>query len=124
MAISGTMETPMPAPTMLSRLLNWPLSKMTWGRRRARAQAATAVSRKQWPSRSNKNGSARRSFRESALRPARLWSLGSAQVFQGEVAAPGEFVIFGKRGEKALGEQRGGFEFVAADGKRQDGDVN
>src|SRR5438552_1195556 len=36
MAISGTMETPMPAPTMLRRLLNWPLSKTICGWRRAR----------------------------------------------------------------------------------------
>ena len=33
-------------------------------------------------------------------------------------------MIFGKRGEEALGEQRGCFEFVAADGKREDGNVD
>ncbi len=33
-------------------------------------------------------------------------------------------MILRERGEEALGEQRSGFEFVAADGKREDGDVN
>src|ERR1700687_3166465 len=47
-----------------------------------------------------------------------------AEVFQEERAALGGFAIFGERGEEALGEQRDGFEFVAADGKREDGDVN
>jgi len=47
-----------------------------------------------------------------------------AKVFQGERATLGKFVIFRKRGEEALREQRGSFEFVAADGKREDGDVN
>ncbi len=41
MAISGTMETPMPAPTILRRLLNCPLSKTICGWRRARSQAAS-----------------------------------------------------------------------------------
>jgi hypothetical protein len=36
------------------------------------------VSRKQWPSRSSKNGSVRRSLRESELHLANLWFLGSA----------------------------------------------
>jgi len=40
MAISGTMETPMPALTMLRRLLNWPLSKIICGCKRARSHAA------------------------------------------------------------------------------------
>src|SRR6266446_2084918 len=47
-----------------------------------------------------------------------------AQVFQRERGALGEPVIFGKCGEEALGEQRGCFKFVAADGKREDGNVD
>jgi hypothetical protein len=37
---------------------------------------------------------------------------------------PGEFVALRERGEEALGEQWRGFEFVAANGKREDSDVN
>jgi len=38
----GTMDTPIPAPTMLRMLLNWPLSKIIWGLSRARSHAAMA----------------------------------------------------------------------------------
>ena len=68
----------MPVLTMLRILLNWPLSKMIWGFRRARSQAAMAVSRKQWPSRNSRNGSLRRSLRLSERRPARACFFGSA----------------------------------------------
>ena len=47
-----------------------------------------------------------------------------AEVFQGKRAALSEFVVLWKGGEEALSEQRGSFEFVATDGKREDGDVN
>src|SRR5229473_3475817 len=72
MAISGTMETPMPAPTMLRRLLNWPLSKTICGWKRARV----------------------------------------------------ELVFLGERGKEPLGQQGNSFEFMATQGKRQDGDVD
>ena len=45
-------------------------------------------------------------------------------MFQGKGAALSEFVILRKGGEESLSEQRGGFEFVAPNGKSQDGDVN
>ena len=47
-----------------------------------------------------------------------------AEVFESEGAARGEFVFFGEGGEEPLGEQRKGFEFVAANGKRKNGDVD
>src|SRR5271157_3175183 len=71
MALSGTMDTPMRAPTILIRLLNWPLSNAICGWTRARSQAATAVSRKQWPSRRRRNGSERRSLSKTEERLAR-----------------------------------------------------
>src|SRR5256885_16786944 len=97
MAISGTMETPIPAPTMLRRLLNWPLSKAICGWRRARPQAAMAVSRKQGPARRTRNGSGRKFFREKA-RGGR------------------GFVFFGGGGEEPSGHLGEGFEFVAREG--------
>jgi len=47
-----------------------------------------------------------------------------AKVLQGKRAALSEFVVPREGGEEALSEQRGGFEFVAPDGKSQDGHVN
>jgi hypothetical protein len=41
----------------------------------------------------------------------------AAEVLQGKGAALSELVVPRKRGEEALSEQRGGFEFVAPDGK-------
>src|SRR6266849_3096829 len=95
MAISGTMETPMPAPTMLSKLLNWPLSKTIWGWRRARSQAATAVSRKQWPSRSSRNGSERRAFRTRERSKTRREEVGSyrGNDANGDEAADGVLAL-------------------------------
>jgi hypothetical protein len=48
----------------------------------------------------------------------------ATEVLQGKGAALSELVVPRKGGEEALREQRGGFEFVAPDGKRKDGDVN
>src|SRR5882762_4423651 len=47
-----------------------------------------------------------------------------AEVFQEKRAALAEFMASRKRGEEALGEQRGGFKFVASDGKREDSNVD
>jgi len=47
-----------------------------------------------------------------------------AKVLQGKRAALSEFVVPRKGGEEALRQQRGGFEFVAPNGKSQDSDVN
>ena len=47
-----------------------------------------------------------------------------AEVLQGKRAALSESVVPREGGEEALSEQRGGFEFVAPDGKSQDGHVN
>jgi len=47
-----------------------------------------------------------------------------AQIFQREGAAGDEFVFFGKGGEEAFGEQGKGFEFVAADGEGENGDID
>src|SRR6202166_359168 len=67
-AISGTIDTPIPAPTMLNMLLNCPLSNTICGCTRARSQAATAVSRKQCPSRNKRKASVRSSFSETEAR--------------------------------------------------------
>ncbi len=48
----------------------------------------------------------------------------AAQVGKLERRAAGELVVFGKRGEEAFGEKRLRFEFVAADGQGQDGEVH
>src|SRR6266446_3197155 len=77
-AISGTNETPIPAPTSPSKLENCPLSKTTWGETRARSQAAKAFSRKQCPSRRSRKGSLRKSRRAMAVRRARMCFLGRA----------------------------------------------
>ena len=47
-----------------------------------------------------------------------------AEVFQGNRASLSELVVPRKRGEETLSEQRGGLEFVASDGKSQDGHVD
>ncbi len=48
----------------------------------------------------------------------------AAEVGELQSRATGELVFFRERGEKAFGEERMGFEFVAADGKGQDGEVD
>jgi hypothetical protein len=45
--LCGTTETPVPAATMARMVVNWPLSKTTFGSRRARPQAESVLSRKQ-----------------------------------------------------------------------------
>jgi len=75
-AISGTTDTPKPALTMLKMLLNCPLSNTICGFRCARLQAATAVSRKQWLSRNNRNGSPLRSPSDTAEPRASGWRSG------------------------------------------------
>jgi hypothetical protein len=47
-----------------------------------------------------------------------------AEVLQGKRTALSESVVPREGGEEALSEQRSGFEFVAPDGKSQDGHVN
>jgi len=64
-AISGTIETPMPAPTIAQQLENCPLSNTICGCTRARSQARYRRVAKAVPSRSSKNGSACKSFSAS-----------------------------------------------------------
>jgi hypothetical protein len=47
-----------------------------------------------------------------------------AEIGELKRGAAGEFVGFGERGEEAFGEKGMSFEFVAADGKGEDGEVN
>ena len=47
-----------------------------------------------------------------------------AEIFEGERLTRGEFVFLGEHSEEPFGQQRKNIEFVATDGKRQDGDVN
>lgn len=47
-----------------------------------------------------------------------------ADVFQGDGATLGKLVFWGKDGEQRFGEEREGFEFVAANGEGENGDVD
>ena len=47
-----------------------------------------------------------------------------ANVFQRDGATAGQFVFLREHGEERLGEEREGFEFVAANRKGEDGDVD
>jgi hypothetical protein len=85
-AISGTIETPIPAPTRLNKLVNCPLSNTTCGFNLARSHAATDVSRKQCPSRKSKNGSFRKS-RSAIVR------LRASACFRGSAANNGSVKI-------------------------------
>jgi len=97
MAISGTMETPIPVPTMLRMLLNWPLSKIIWGLSRA----AIACSDGRVP--------------EAVSIPEKKERFG-AEILERKRTMASEFVVFGESGEKTLGEERKGFKLVPADG--------
>jgi hypothetical protein len=48
----------------------------------------------------------------------------SAEIFERNRTAGGEFVLPGQGREQPLGEQRGSVKFVAADGKGEDGDIH
>jgi hypothetical protein len=47
-----------------------------------------------------------------------------AEIFQRERAAGGEFVFFGQGGKEALSEKRKHFEFMPADGERENSDID
>jgi hypothetical protein len=47
-----------------------------------------------------------------------------AKIFEGDGVAFGEFMFGRNGGEETFGEERKSFEFVAADGKSEDGDID
>ena len=47
-----------------------------------------------------------------------------AEIAQRDCVAAGKLVFFGKRGEERFGEQGQGFKFVAANGERENGEID
>jgi len=104
-AISGTMETPMCAPTIARRLERWPLSKTMRG-----VQAGAVAG-------------GDRSFAE-AVSIAEKKKRIEAQIGETKRRPKSELVLFGERGEEAFRKQRERFEIVAANGQRRNGEVD